>query len=500
MDRPVRRTANYLSRILNAPYGVSDAVSGAVNYFLDSYWSKLDQRLLAARQEEVWTPSDPDSHIKELWLGCEIHKAVNLNRSYPSFARNLNAWAFTRLFRNYAGPGATYEVVPFLDQYDFKEMLKGRTAYKIQYEMLSIDLGKAFTLPVYGTFFVRNEVDDTHLVVRLDLCYDSNRCEISVMSHPTHQEAAEKFLGDLEASIAANDIYFKKCLSFDHGRLEFAGVTPTVWDDIVLKDQVKCAIRDNTVEVLRHMDELASVGMCPNRNAILISPPGMAKTTLFRAISLETEGQATRIWCTGKSIEYPEHVTSLFQAARTLAPCIVFIEDMDLFGGNRSGLSGSESRVLNEFLSCLDGAQENAGVVVMASTNDIASMDEALVNRPGRFDVKIEIPYPDAADRGLMLHSFLKKLHAEPDATVTKDTVRTVIDLCDGLTGAYVKELAKSAVIRAVAEGRLKDGVVTFCADDLTAAAEQVMKNFAIGQRAKKHHVRLDADVDMKAG
>jgi len=499
MGRPVRKTAGYLPSLVSIPYGITDAFAGAANYILDSYFSKVDERAALARRVERWYPSDPDSHIKELWLGCEIHLAINLNRTYPAFARNLNAWAFTRLFKNYGVNGAEYEIVPFLDQYEFKEALKGRSSYRIQYEQLSVDLGRTETLPVYGIFFVRNEVDDTHLVVRADFCYEMPYCSLTVLAHPTQQAAAEKFFHDLDASIRANDIYFKKCLCFERGHLDFMAVTSTSWDDIVLKDHVKCAIRDNTVEVLKHMEELASVGMCPNRNAILISPPGMAKTTLFRAISHETESQATRIWCTGKSIDYPEHVTSLFQAARTLAPCIVFIEDMDLFGGNRSGLSGYESRVLNEFLACLDGAQENAGVVVMASTNDIASMDEALVNRPGRFDVKIEIPYPDSIDRALMLHSFLKKLHAVPDASVTKDTISTVIELCEGLTGAYVKELAKSTVIRAVAERGTSGGAVTFTSDDLTAAAQQVVSNFAIGQRAKKHHVRVDGDMEVKA-
>jgi len=485
----VKRTAaGYLQSLVAIPYGISEGIANASNYFLDSYFAKVDQRALMARRVEKWYPSDPDSHIKELWLNCEIHLAVSLNRSYPAFARNLNAWAFTRLFKNYGGAGCEYEIVPFLDQYEFKDMLKGRSSYRVQYEQLSIDLGKTETLPVYGIFFIKNTMDDTHLVVRVDLCYDMPYCSFTVLANPSQQAAAEKFFQDLDASIAANDIYFKKCLSFIKGSLDFAAVTPTSWADIILKDHVKCAIRDNTVEVLKHMDALASIGMCPNRNAILISPPGMAKTTVFRAISGETEGQATRIWCTGKSIEYPEHVTSLFQAARTLAPCIIFIEDMDLFGGNRSGLSGYESRVLNEFLACLDGAMENAGVVVMASTNDIASMDEALVNRPGRFDSKIEIPYPDLIDRGQMLHSFLKKLHAEPDPTVTRETIHTVLELTEGLTGAYIKELAKSTIIRAVAEGRLTDGTVTICSDDLNAAAQQVVSNYAIGKKAQKHH------------
>ena len=149
----------------------------------------------------------------------------------------------------------------------------------------------------------------------------------------------------------------------------------------------------------------------------------------------------------------------------------------------------------------MDGAQENAGVVVMASTNDIASMDEALVNRPGRFDIKFEIPLPDAIDRSDMLKCFLSEYHATPDQTVTQDTWATVINMTEGLTGAYIRLLAKTAVIRAVSEGKCgaNSAACSFSADNLNAASEQVMKNYAIGKKAKKHHI-MESDTHVAQG
>ena len=128
MGSPVTKTAAYLSKLLSNTYGISDPVAGAFNYLLDSYFLKVDERILAARRVEKWYPADPDVHIKELWLDCEIHKAVSLNRTYPAFARNLHAWAFTRLFSNYAQGIGEYNIVPFLDSYEFKEVLKGSRA------------------------------------------------------------------------------------------------------------------------------------------------------------------------------------------------------------------------------------------------------------------------------------------------------------------------------------------------------------------------------------
>lgn len=492
MGRPLRRIAAFLSSLSPEGYSTPPAIVGTVNYLLDSYFAKSDERLSRLRDKP--SPPDLDAHIKELWIGCEIHQAVSLNASYPAFARSLNAWAFTRLFRQYGGPSAVYDIVPFLDSYEYKDLLKSSSSYRIQYEPMNISLEETVTLPVYGTFFVRNNVTGAHLVVSIDLCYHSMACVFTVLSHSHAQKEAERFFFDLQTSMKTNDIYFKKCLAFVKGHLDFMPVIPTSWEDVILKDVVKDQIRDNSARIVDKMDALASVGMSPNRNVMLISPPGMAKTTMFRATSNEMDGKATRVWCTGKSIFYPEHVTSLFEAARTLAPCVVFIEDMDLFGGDRNTI-GRDSTVLNEFLAQLDGTSSNSGIIVMASTNDMCSMDEALINRPSRFHVKVEIPYPDAEDRGKMLHAFLQGYKVKLDQAVTIDAWNTVIQLTDGFTGDYIRELARAAVIRATAAGRNTGDKVVLIADDLTAAGEQAIKGFQIGKRAKKHH-RLTSEID----
>lgn len=494
-----RRLASYLGALAPAGYGLAAQASSVVNYLLDSYFWKIDERDAAARARRKPVPGDIESHIRELWLGCEIHLCLSLSQAFPAYAKSLNCYAFSRLFTLF-NPAGAYDVVPFLDQYEYKDILKGSREYRIQSEQLNISLTDSVTLPVYGTFFVVNKVSGAKLIVSFDFCYYGPACSVSVLASPQDQPAAEQFFADLRASMRANDIYLNKCLAFDKGHLDFFGIIGTKWDEVVLKDDVKSQIRENSVGILANMSTLASVGMVPNRNVILISPPGMAKTTMFRATSNEVDGAATRIWCTGKSIMYPDHVTALFEAARSLAPAIVFIEDMDLFGGERT-MAGRDSSVLNEFLAQLDGAQANAGIVVMASTNDIASMDEALVNRPGRFSVKVDIPYPDEEDRRKMLRNFLASFNVKPDPSVTPDTIKTVVDLCDGFTGDYIKELAKAAVIRAAANGRAESGLVSVCADDLTVAAEQVLRNFKIGKRSKKHHfVEVEADLATKAG
>ena len=490
MNGMKRFASAYIAKLKESEYAVPPPVANIVNYVLDSWWAKLDVR--NREDPRPWSPNDPHSHVRELWLQCDLYKCISLNRTYPSWAKCLNAYAFWCLFE---GPTSSYAIVPFIDTYEFRDLIKGSYQYRIQSEMISIALGKQVRLPIFGNFFIECKGTNVRLFVSLDLAYDSPSCCITVMVAPENAKHAEQFLKDMDASIEANDIYYKKCLSYERGNIDFYAVSPTSWSSIIMKEDLKENIRQNTVGVLENMEVLSGIGMCPNRNLMLISPPGMAKTMTFRAISCEIEGAMTRIWCTGKSIEYPEHVTKLFEAARALAPCVIFTEDIDLIGGDRS--SSRDPRVLNELLQCLDGAQENAGVVVIASTNDVTSIDEALSARPGRFDVKIEIPLPDATDRREMLNKFFLGYHANFDPSVTKDTIKTVIDMTDGLTGDYMKNLAKTSVVRAVADGSCDGKNVVINSDHITGAADQAMKNFAIGKRAKRHHY-YEGEADFK--
>jgi cell division protease FtsH len=483
----LKRIGSFLSRLSEADYpGLPKPFSSVINYGLDSYFSKLTEFYNTGEPKEK-PPADPASEIKELWLGCDSHKFFSLNKSYPSFARSLTAYAFAMLMYPFGGKDAPYQVVPFLDGYKWKDLIKNFYEFKIQQEGLRLSNTDTRTLPVFGTFFVLNRTDNTHLIVVIDLCYDSEGCKFTVMSSPQHKQQAENFISHLDASRATNDIYYKKCLSFESGVLDFIEPLNTRWDEIVVKPSIKQEILDNSVCILENVDKLQKLGMSPSRNCLLISPPGMAKTSIFRAISSEAKDKTTVIWCTGKSIKNADDVMGMFQAARTLSPCIVLIEDMDLFGRDRA--HSTDNLLLNEFLSCLDGVSDNSGVVILASTNDVDSMDEALVNRPGRFDVKVEMPYPDAADRLTMINTFCNQFNAKCTGRDLKSALKQVIDLTDGLTGAYIKDLVKSAVIAATIKNSFdSDGNCLLTGDDLLQASESIMKNFKIGQRASKHH------------
>lgn len=500
MGNPITKIASYLPMLSPAQYSIDKMASSIINYALDSYYAKIDARNAAYAKDAPNIPNNLGSHIRKTWIGCDLSKCVTINSSYPAWAVARNAWAFTKLFE---GEPSQYKSVDFLSIYEWGQYLKDDYEWSMKSSVFMVAPDTDCSLHVRGNYFVECPMSGANLFVSTDFCYSNPGCSISVMASPENMKEAELFLQAMNNSLVVNDIYYLQCLSFNQGSFAFDDVIPTSWESIVLKPDIKNNIRSNSISVLEKMDELMGLNMCPSRNTLLISPPGMAKTTIFRATSCELFGRATSIWCTGRSVIYPEHVSALFEAARSLAPCIIFIEDMDLFGKDRSSsLNSGDNRVLNEFLACLDGTQENRGVVVMASTNDIGSMDEAVI-RPGRFDAKVEIPLPDSEDRAIMLHSFLNKFNVKPDASVTKDTWKNVIDATEGLTGAYVKDLAKSAVLMAVSHGRVVTNLAGksechVCADDLMTAVGQVMTNFAIGKRARRHH-EYEAELSLKA-
>ncbi len=172
------------------------------------------------------------------------------------------------------------------------------------------------------------------------------------------------------------------------------------FEDVAGLDEEKAELVE-VVDFLKHPDEYIKMGARIPRGILLYGKPGTGKTLIAKAIA----GEAGVPFISMSGSEFIEmfaglgasRVRKLFEKAKKMAPCIVFIDEIDAIGSRRTSNSGAESennQTLNQLLVEMDGFETNETVIVLAATNRPEMLDKALL-RPGRFDRQITIPAPD---------------------------------------------------------------------------------------------------------
>lgn len=233
----------------------------------------------------------------------------------------------------------------------------------------------------------------------------------------------------------------------------FTEIADVSWDDIGGLGSLKQMLLE-TVEWPRlHQDLFAKADARPAKGILLVGPPGCGKTLVAKAVA--NEASANFISIKGPEVlskwvgESEKAVRELFKKARQAAPCIVFLDEVDVLAPSRgagSGDSNVSERVVGQLLTELDGVEELRGVVVLAATNRLDILDAAL-RRPGRFDVTIEIPVPDAEARKDIMAVHVRGKPLAGDVDVDAIALRA-----EGFSGADLGELVREATMQAIRE------------------------------------------------
>ena len=211
-------------------------------------------------------------------------------------------------------------------------------------------------------------------------------------------------------------------------------------------DEVKGQL-EQIVDFLRSPEKYEKFGAEIPRGALLQGPPGVGKTLLAKAVA----GEADVPFFSISGSEFDEvyvgvgaaRVRALFRAARMHSKAVIFIDEIDAVGGKRAALDRSANRqTLNQLLVEMDGFNSKAGIVVMAATNAVEVLDQALL-RPGRFDRTLTLHLPDINGRTAILKALLKKL---PRHTVASDlSAESIARQTIGFSGADLAQVINQA-------------------------------------------------------
>tara|TARA_B100000073_G_scaffold215594_1_gene179215 strand:+ start:224 stop:1978 length:1755 start_codon:yes stop_codon:yes gene_type:complete len=233
---------------------------------------------------------------------------------------------------------------------------------------------------------------------------------------------------------------------------------------------------EEIVDFLKTPERYFGSGAKIPRGALLAGEPGTGKTLLARAIA--GESNVPFIQCSAANfIEMfvgvgAKRVRELFQQARENQPCIVFIDEIDAVGRKRGGgtTPGNDEReqTINQLLTEMDGFDNETGIVVIAATNRIDILDDALL-RPGRFDRKIQVSLPSVKGRLKILG-----VHARGKKFASDVRLKNIAKQTTGFSGADLANLLNECAIRAVKDG---DGTIT---NDI---AENVYQRIVVGAK-----------------
>ena len=219
------------------------------------------------------------------------------------------------------------------------------------------------------------------------------------------------------------------------------------FNDVAGLDEEKKDLEE-IVQFLKEPKRFHEMGAKVPKGVLLYGKPGTGKTLIAKAIA----GEANVPFISMSGSEFIEmfaglgasRVRKLFERARKLAPCIVFIDEIDAIGSRRTSQSGAESennQTLNQLLVEMDGFEKNGTIIVLAATNRPEMLDKALL-RPGRFDRQITINTPDVRGREEIL-----KIHSKGKKFADNITLKGIAEDTAGYTGAELANILNEAAI-----------------------------------------------------
>jgi hypothetical protein len=313
-------------------------------------------------------------------------------------------------------------------------------------------------------------------------------CRVEILG--ARRTAAVAVRGEIERLMRVHDVFRGQVLSFgvsEHRGNEFLSFLPRPdlsAEQVVLPAGVLDSVERHVISVTSQAARLRAVGQHLKRGLLLHGFPGTGKTHTVRYL-ISRMSDCTVILMTGQAMRFIEPAAAL---ARRLQPSMLVLEDVDLVAQDRS-FDPDSSPLLFSLLDAMDGIGADADVTFVLTTNRAEVLERALVDRPGRVDLAVEIPKPDRQARERLLRLYAGVLELDADLT-------PVIDATEGATASFIKELLRRAVLAAL---RAAGDVHSLTDADLAAAARELSAERQALTRSLLGHAP-GADPDPEAG
>lgn len=243
-------------------------------------------------------------------------------------------------------------------------------------------------------------------------------------------------------------------------------ISDVTFNDVAGIDDVKEELEE-IIDFLKQPQKYRNFGIRMPRGVLLVGPPGVGKTLIAKAVA--GEAGVPFFYQSGASFVQiyvgmgAKRVRELFKKAKTMAPAIVFIDEIDAVGKARGGMRNDEREAtLNQLLTEMDGFEDSSGVIVIAATNKIEMLDDALL-RPGRFDRRVFVSLPNKQERKSILKIYLSNKPHSLD-------IDEIAEMSVGFSGAALSSLVNEAAIHA-----LKAGKKVIETDDFLAVKDKVL-------------------------
>ncbi len=414
-------------------------------------------------------PPGPVAERVTAHLGCALGDLAYVAESFPAW-EHANLQRGVNAYLAAYSPAAEWFGINAMNR-DHEDLATVLSRAGRQQQISAVTHGTAATGPdqvmeVVQFGLVPSAAPDgspVFLGVRSTERFGPSGCRVEILAAQRPVAAAVR--GEVERLMRVHDVLRGQVLSFgvsEHRGNELLNFLPRpdlAADQVILPAGLLDAIERHVISISTEAVRLRAAGQHLKRGLLLHGAPGTGKTHTVRYL-MGRMRDCTVILITGQAMRFIEPAAAL---ARRLQPAMVILEDVDLVAEDRSFHDGS-SPLLFTLLDAMDGIGADADVTFVLTTNRAEMLERALVDRPGRVDLAMEIPKPDRQARERLIRLYAGRLALDAD-------LAPVVEATEGATASFIKELLRRAVLAAL---RGAEEVHALTDADLASATEEL--------------------------